>query len=57
MDPITAIQSIGFPSVVCVMMFRQYQKEREHRRQERKSWQEALEEQTEVLRDVRRKVE
>lgn len=57
MEPVTAINSVGFPIFVCLMMFRQYRKEREHRREERQTWQEALEEQTEVLRDVREKVQ
>lgn len=57
MEPVSVIQTVGFPIFVCILMFRQYQKEREHRRQERQTWQQALEEQTEVLRDVKRHVE
>lgn len=56
-DPITVINTVGFPIFVCLMLFRQYTTEREHRREERQSWQTALEEQTEVLREVRNKVD
>lgn len=48
--------NVGFPIAVTVMMFRLYRQERENRRDERKAWRHALEEQTKVLRDVRREV-
>ena len=51
-----AINTVGFPIVVCLMMFGQYRAEREHRREERDEWQKSLQEVSNTLRDIRDEV-
>jgi hypothetical protein len=50
------VNNVGFPIAVSLMLYRQYRREREHRRDERENWRQALERQADVLADIRREV-
>ncbi|AHF99057.1 hypothetical protein HALLA_09595 [Halostagnicola larsenii XH-48] len=57
MEAVELISSLGFPIAAFLLLFRQYQEERDDRREERQKWLESIQEHTAVLRSLRHDIQ